>query len=97
MADTASWAEARAHLLAQPMRAALRDWIESDSPYRPAYVSPPSRKFATTALDPWLELRRENPFVYGSAAVGELCLVWLAREFGTASGKRVTTKATHGD
>ena len=32
-----SWAEAQAHVLAQRMSEALRDWIVSDTPTRPVY------------------------------------------------------------
>ena len=80
-----SWAEAQAHLLAQPMSDQLRAWIESDSPYRAAYVSPPLGPMTHPKIpEPWRELRVEQPFVYGSAPVGELCVAWLRREFGGA-------------
>ncbi len=77
-----SWAEAQAHLLAQPMSEALRAWIESDTPYRPVYGGPEhGPKTHPRVPEPWKTLREEQPFVYGSASAGELALVWLHREF----------------
>lgn len=77
-----SWLTAQASLLAQPMSAALRAWIESDSPYRPAYVFPGTPRSPWKPPDPWLALREDNPFVWAQAPMAELCLAWLAREFG---------------
>ena len=78
-----SWAEAQAHLLAQPMSDRLRVWIESDSPYRAAYVSPPLGTMTHPKIpEPWRELRVEQPFVYGAASATEICLAWLKRQFG---------------
>ena len=81
-----SWGEAQVHLLAQPMSAALRDWIASDTPYRAAYVSPlQGAKTYTKIAQSWRGLRAENPFVWGAATETELCLEWLRREFGPAA------------
>ncbi len=77
-----SWAEAQAHLLAQPMSEALRAWIASDTPYRPVYGGPEHGPRTHPKLpEPWKELRTEQAFIYGSAGAGELALAWLRREF----------------
>ena len=76
-----SWAEAQAHVLAQRMSEALRDWIVSDTPYRPVYGGPePGPKTRSKLLEPWLALRKEPG--RGTAPAGALCLEWLRREYG---------------
>ncbi len=80
--DADSWAEAQAHLLTQPMSERLRAWIASDTPLRPVYGGPEhGPRTHPRVPEPWKALREEQPFVYGSASVGELCLAWLHREF----------------
>lgn len=80
-----SWAAAQTHLLAQPMSETLRAWIESDMPYRPVYGGPEhGPKTHPRVPEPWKALREEQPFIFGSASVGEVCVAWLMREFGAA-------------
>jgi len=76
-----SWAEAQAHLLAQPMSETLRAWIASDTPTRPVYGGPEHGPKTRPKLpEPWLALREEP--AWGTAPTGALCLEWLRREFG---------------
>ena len=78
-----SWAAAQAHLLAQPMPERLRAWIASDTPYRPVYGGPEhGPRTHPRVPEPWKALPEGQPSVYGSASVSELCLAWLAHEFG---------------
>ena len=78
-----SWAEAQAHLLAQPMSGKLRAWIASDSPYRPVYGGPEHGPATHSKIpEPWKDLRVEQPEAYGTALAAEVCLAWLRREFG---------------
>ena len=65
-----SWTEAQAHLLAQPMSAALRAWIVSDTATRPVYGGPEhGPKTRPKVPEPWKDMP-------GGA------LAWLATEFG---------------
>ena len=76
-----SWAEAHAHLLAQPMSEKLRAWIVSDTPLRPVYGGPEHGPKTRPKLpEPWRALR-EKP-AYAAAPAGVLCLEWLRREYG---------------
>ncbi len=78
-----SWAEAQAHLLAQPMSDALRAWIASDTPYRPVYGGPEhGPRTHPRVPEPWKALCNQPPYV--GASMGAVCLVWLAREFAAA-------------
>lgn len=77
-----SWAEAQAHLLAQPMSDTLRAWIASDTPYRPVYGGPEhGPKTHPRVPEPWKALREEEPDIYGVVPVGELCVAWLRQAF----------------
>lgn len=76
-----SWTEAQAHLLAQPMSAALRAWIVSDTATRPVYGGPEHGPKTRPKLpEPWRALREEP--AYAAAPAGALCLEWLRREYG---------------
>jgi len=76
-----SWAEAQAHLLAQPMSAALRAWIVSDTATRPVYGGPEHGPKTRPKLpEPWRTLREEPGCA--AAPMGALCLEWLRREYG---------------
>ena len=76
-----SWAEAQAHLLAQPMSEKLRAWIVSDTPLRPVYGGPEHGPKTRPKLpEPWLALREEP--AWATAPTALLCLEWLRREYG---------------
>ena len=82
-ASDGSWAEAKAHLLAQPMSERLRAWIASDTPYRPVYGGPEhGPRTHPRVPEPWKALPDEQPALYGSMRGGELALAWLRREYG---------------
>ena len=55
--DARSWAEAQAHLLAQPMSERLRAWIASDTPTRPVYGGPEhGPRTHPRVPEPWKDL-----------------------------------------
>ena len=73
-----SWAEAQAHLLAQPMSERLRAWIASDTPTRPVYGGPEhGPKTHARIPEPWKVVPEGQP----ATPVGERALAWLHATF----------------
>ncbi len=73
-----SWAEAQAHLLAQPMSERLRAWIASDTPYRPVYGGPEhGPKTHPRIAEPWKVVPEGQPATPG----GVRALTWLHATF----------------